>query len=163
MENVNIKDTATTGVLNCPYSSNVLQGFVALQDLADIARLVIEDPTPHDRARYEVVGQNLTLEDVARVVSTSAGKEVVCHQVPRDQIIPKSIIDVKVQGPYMQEGLDRMLYYYDTRCVWLFFISCIFAHVQRRGIPGNSNNVRWLLGREPRSWEVLVKQTLGKQ
>lgn len=29
-----------------------------------------------------------------------------------------------------------------------------------RGIPGNSNTARWLLGREPTSWEGLIRREL---
>ncbi|KAJ3543516.1 hypothetical protein NM688_g5845 [Phlebia brevispora] len=146
MQNLNVKEIASSGILTCAWSPQVLQGYVSLQDLAEVARLVILDPASHNRARYEIVGQNITLEDVAKIISTCAGKPVECRQVPRAEAVPRGLVPIHgAQGAYAKEGLDRMLYYYDTR-----------------GIPGNNNTVRWLLGRQPTTWETFAKHELGK-
>lgn len=35
------------------------------------------------------------------------------------------------------------------------------AHAVVRGIPGSSNVLRWLLGREPTSWEELIRREVN--
>lgn len=32
------------------------------------------------------------------------------------------------------------------------------AHAVVRGIPGNTNTLRWLLGREPTTWKDLLRR-----
>lgn len=116
MQNINLKQVVADGVMHCGYSPKVLQGFVALEDLAEIARLVILDPLPHNRARYEVVGQNITQEEIAKLIATVAGKPFIpCVQVNRDQVVSSGLVPTQARGAYYREGLDRMLYYYDTR------------------------------------------------
>ena len=83
------------------------------------ARAYAGFPATHNRARYEIVGQNITLEQVARIISQHAGKPPIpCQKIPRDQVLGRQLVPVRVsQSDYAREALDRMLYYYDTRCV----------------------------------------------
>ncbi len=120
MQNINLQNVITKSVLPCGYSPKVLQGFLDLQDLADIARLVIVAPLSHNRARYELVGENCSLEDVAKTITrrTHLVKNVVCQQIPRDQVVAMDVTPVNVQGVYAQDALDRMLYYYNKRYVF---------------------------------------------
>ena len=62
MQNVNLERVVSTGVLPAAYSPKVLQGYLDLEDLAAVARLVLLDPAAHNRARYELVGENCTFE-----------------------------------------------------------------------------------------------------
>ncbi|KAI0663105.1 NAD(P)-binding protein [Cubamyces menziesii] len=143
MQNVNLQNVVSAGVLRANYTPHVLQGYLDLHDLADIARLVILDPASHNRARYELVGENCTYEDVARLISAHTGKQIKIVLVPREKIIGSSDIHVAFPDDNSVEGLDRMLYYYD-----------------KRGIPGNSNTVRWLLDRDPTSWAARIRRDL---
>jgi len=147
MQNVNLANVATSGKIHCAYSPETLQGYLDLRDLAAIARLILLDPSPHGRARYDLVGQNCTYEDVAREVSSYLGKRIPCEQVPREQALQRTLGHVKIdiQGHYAAEALDRMLYYYD-----------------KRGIPGNPNITKWLLGREPTTWAELIRRDLNE-
>lgn len=111
MQNIPLEQVISTLTLSAPYTSTVLQGFLDLNDLAEIARLVIEDPEPHNRARYELVGENCTLADVAQKVATFVGKDVGCKQVKRGEMMAH----VRVESDYGKDALDRMLYYYDKR------------------------------------------------
>ncbi|RPD61862.1 NAD-P-binding protein [Lentinus tigrinus ALCF2SS1-7] len=145
MQNVNLERVVSTGVLPAAYSTTTLQGYLDLEDLAAVARLVLLDPATHNRARYELVGENCTFVDVARYISEQAGKEIKVEPILRDQALRKGATHVTVAGDYGAEGLDRMLYYYD-----------------KRGIPGNSNTVKWLLGREATTWPGRIRRDLGK-
>ncbi|OBZ76940.1 NAD(P)H azoreductase [Grifola frondosa] len=117
MQNVNLKYVIANSILPAAYSPKVLQGYLDLQDLAAVARLVILDPASHNRARYELVGQNATFEDIAREISSYVGKEIKCEQISREQAVSMGIAPVKLRSDYAVEGLDRMFYYYDHRRV----------------------------------------------
>lgn len=112
MQNIDVPDVVAHGVLDCLSNPEVLQGYVALQDVSEIAKLVILDPEQHNRARYELVGQNITLEELAQTIGRVAGKaSISARQLPREQVIPR------IWSPYKYDGFDRMLYYYDRRYV----------------------------------------------
>lgn len=113
MQNMDIQQALTTRKLSCTYSAHTLQGFLDLGDLAAVSALVLLDPAPHNRARYELVGENARLEDVAKMV----GEDVTCEQVLREEFMER-VRSAKVGDPGVEnfvEGLDRMLYYYDKR------------------------------------------------
>lgn len=140
MQNMDVKGAIEGRTLMCAYSPQTLQGFLDLEDLAQVARTVLLDPTPHNRARYELVGENMSLEDVAKTIERVAGvPSVSCQLIPRGELLKRA-----AGSEYFTDALYRMLFYYD-----------------KRGIPGNNNTVRWLLGREPTSWESFVKRVVG--
>ncbi|GBE77182.1 NAD(P)-binding protein [Sparassis latifolia] len=145
MQNFNLNQVRESSTVIAMYSPKVLQGFLDLQDLAEVARLVILDPVPHNRARYELTGQNCTLEDITKEISTRLGRQVVCKPVSREEVLlPKSTLQhAELLSDLAVEGMDRMLYYYD-----------------KRGIPGNYNVLRWLLGREPTTWADLLRRDI---
>ncbi|KAI0722968.1 NAD(P)-binding protein [Earliella scabrosa] len=146
MQNVNIERVVSTGVLPAAYSPQTLQGYLDLEDLAAVARLVLLDPASHNRARYELVGENYTFEDVAREISKQAGKEIKVERIALDQVLGRNATHVNIQNEFQMEGLARMMYYYD-----------------KRGIPGNSNAVRWLLGRPATTWAERIRRDLPQK
>lgn len=113
MQNMDIQQALATRKLSCTYSPRTLQGFLDLRDLAAVSALVLLDPAPHNRARYELVGENACLDDVAKMV----GDDVTCEQVSRDKFM-EWVRHAKAGSLGVEnfvEGLDRMLYYYDKR------------------------------------------------
>ena len=110
MQNVNLERILSTGILPAAYSSKTLQGYLDLQGLAEITRLVILDPKRHNRARYDLVGENATFEDVAREISSAVGEGVT-----QDQILGKGALHLTTLVDCQVEGLDRMMFYYDKR------------------------------------------------
>lgn len=118
MQNMDVKTAAQTGILHCAYNPKTLQGFLDLEDLATVARVVLLDPNPHACARYELVGQNASLEDVAATIARVAeASDVRCVQIPRSDVVAKGTVPAKPDGAYAVDALDRMLFYYDKRCV----------------------------------------------
>lgn len=115
MQNVDVEAVRKSSTLRATYSLNTLQGYLDLQDLAAVARTVLLDPAPHNRARYELVGQNCTFEELARILSAHLGHEVTVKRINREDVVTG--MHVVAQGDYAVETLDRMLYYYDRRCV----------------------------------------------
>ncbi|KAI0080461.1 NAD(P)-binding protein [Panus rudis PR-1116 ss-1] len=144
MQNINIMDTVTRSVLVAPYSPKVLQGFVDLRDLADVTCKVLDNPSAHNRARYELVSENSTLESVAGVIASVSGHSYIpIEHVPEKDVASRGLVPAQGYTAYSREGLERMIYYYNSR-----------------GIPGNNNTMRWLLQREPTSWESFVRREL---
>lgn len=111
MQNIPLEQVISTKTLSAAFNPSSLQGFPDLKDLAEVTRLVVENPEVHNRARYELVGENCTLAEVAQKVAQFIGEEVHCKQVPRGE----TMTHVKVESDFYKEALDRMLYYYDIR------------------------------------------------
>lgn len=116
MQNTDVQSAINKGVLMAAYNPETFQGFLDLNDLAEVASQVILNPGDHNLARYELVGENTTLENVAQMISRITGRSNLrCELVPREQLLDGGIAHLKVENPYTREGLSRMLYYYDQR------------------------------------------------
>ena len=111
MQNIDLKSPAASGTLKCPYNAQTLQGYLDLEDLASITQFVLLDPAPHNRARYELVGQNCTFEDLAEILGKTVGKQIKCEHIPREMVLGQ----LKGEEEYTVEGVGRMYYYYETR------------------------------------------------
>jgi uncharacterized protein YbjT (DUF2867 family) len=115
MENIPLPTVLSSGTLSCPYTPDVLQGFLSLQDCAAVAARALLDPSPHAFARYELVGENRTLTDVAKLVSQRAGKEIKVEVIPREKAV-KKFAEEKGMGTLTErDNFERMLFYYDKR------------------------------------------------
>jgi uncharacterized protein YbjT (DUF2867 family) len=75
------------GTFPCAYSPSTFQGFLALSDIAYISASILVHPEQHAYARYELVGQNCTLEDAAKTASRVLGKEVKVEVIPREKAV----------------------------------------------------------------------------
>ena len=123
MENIDVRHAVQHRALMCAYAPSTLQGFVDLADVAAVARLVILDPAPHNRARYDLVGENASLAQVAHIVERVAGLEpggVTSTVVPREEVVQRGVVHMPRTvegGDYARDAMDRLLYYYDKRCV----------------------------------------------
>lgn len=100
----------------CGFSPATLQGFVDLEDLAAVTKVVLLEPSSHNRARYDIVGSNCTLESVAKTYEQITGKKAQCVQLSREEVVKHRVVNAKTEGAYAADALDRMLYYYDRRC-----------------------------------------------
>lgn len=139
MQNIPISQALSSGTLMCPYTPTVLQGFLDLSDLAVVTRNVPLSPEAHSRARYDLVGENTTLAAVAETLARVGGKDIRYKRVSREE----TIAHFSVMDEHGKEEAERMLFYYD-----------------KRGIPGNDNIARWLLGREPTGWEEAIRREM---
>jgi hypothetical protein len=117
MQNVQLGAAIATGQLYAGYDSSVLRGFVDLQDFSTVARLILLNTATHAQARYELVGCNSTLNDVARDVATVTGREVNCVPVPMKNMIDIIVKSKGAETKHEKEMIERMLFYYDKRCV----------------------------------------------
>jgi uncharacterized protein YbjT (DUF2867 family) len=133
------KSIVEEGVLRVPYSIDAKFSFVDLEDIAEAARVVLTEPG-HLNAIYELVGTLPTSHvEVARIFR---------HVLKRDVRAEKEEIrDWRLRAErsgmseYALENLIRMFEYYDQ---W--------------GLIGNPNVLRWILKREPASFESFVQR-----
>jgi hypothetical protein len=135
MQNVDVRTIVTTSQYTLPYPHTTLQSFVDLHDLAFVIRKIMLNPEPHNRATYELVGQTCTHEDIARDIGIYSNKsEVECVRIDR-----RDFVGDDGANEYEADVMERTLLYYE-----------------RRGVTGNSNILRWLLGRAPTTFSVML-------
>jgi len=143
MQNVSLPSVVETGLVPLGYSPSVIQGFLDLRDLAEVVRKVILSPENHVFASYELLGQNLPYSSVAEIIGKELGRQVKCEAWPMKDFAARTRSAVAAQGEYAQDASERMILYYD-----------------RWGLTGNSNVLRWLLERQPTSWNQYVRREL---
>jgi len=118
--------------VSVPYSPHTFQGFVSLKDLGEVAASVLLDPEPHNRARYEMVGDNGSYDDVAKALSRYLDREIPCVQISLDQAVKMFQARGVGMDEWGEDATHRLFIYYD-----------------RWGLTGNTNVLTWLLGRKP--------------
>jgi len=130
------------GILRVPYSVDAKFSFLDLDDLAEVARIVLTEPG-HVNAVYELAGTNPTSHaEVAEILSEALWRDVKAEK--------EEIRDWKLRtqglSEYALENLTRMFEYYDT---W--------------GLVGNQNVLKWILKREPTSLMSFVERIVKDQ
>ncbi|KIJ27595.1 hypothetical protein M422DRAFT_37663 [Sphaerobolus stellatus SS14] len=145
MQNVDLSVAVRSGVIPLGFSAYVEHSFIDMTDLAHIARMIILDPKKHNQARYELVSQSITYHEVARIIAKVAARDIQC-----EVLSPKAFVEHMMGSPYVrsehsEDAIMRMMVYYD-----------------RWGLVGNSNVLKWLLGREPITWEEYARRELRR-
>lgn len=115
-----ISSALKTGQFPVPYTSTVLQGYLSLVDFAEVSRLVLLNPEQHARARYELIGENNTGQGLAKLLSEAAGKTIEVIKPSRETVVERFC---EGKGPAEKEGIERLMFYYDRRCVDFFLSS----------------------------------------
>lgn len=141
MQNVSLGHVLRTGKIPLGFSEMIEHGFVDLRDFASVLRQIILHPMRHNRATYEIVGENCTYLEVALVLQEALGQEVQCEQIPADRYIAMLKEGNVIQSEYAEDAMERIIVYHN-----------------RWGLTGNSNILRWLLGHEPRDWRKYVTE-----
>ena len=130
------KSITEDGVLRVPYSVNSKFSFVDLEDVAEVASIVLTEPN-HINAIYELAGTRpLSHVEVAEIFSRTLNRDVWVEQ----EEIRDWRLRTKGMSEYAVENLVKMFEYYDQ---W--------------GLMGNPNVLRWLLQREPTTLKAFVE------
>lgn len=133
------KSILEDGVLRVPYSVHSNFSFVDLEDLAEVARIVLTKPN-HENAIYDLVGTApMSHDDVAGIFCRVLNRDVRAEK----EELAEWRLRAKGMGAYALENLVRMFEYYDQ---W--------------GLAGNPNVLKWILKREPTSLDAFIKRTL---
>jgi NAD(P)H dehydrogenase (quinone) len=125
------------GVYRVPYGESAALSLVDLEDVAEVAAIVLTEEE-HIGATYELVGpEALTPRRIAEVLSRRFGTEVSSESIALDGWAEGARAG-GLRG-YQLESLSRMFRYYD-----------------RYGLIGGSRVLEWLLGRPPTSFHQFV-------
>ena len=137
-------DIVQKGRYALPYSENTLLSYVDLEDVAEVAAIVLNDPR-HMGAIYELCGsEKLSALETARFISSHLGMEVEVCVMPIErwefQARRKGV------GDYQINTLIKMFEYYD-----------------RFGFTGNSTIMECLLNRPPTSFSAFIERTIRER
>ena len=128
-----------TGEYRIPYSTSSRSSMIDLDDLAEVVVKVLTEEG-HENASYELSSHEaLSALDVATVVAGVTGKLILAGTIDRADWEK----DARKAGlsDYAVDTLLKMFQYYEE----YDFI-------------GNSNQLTWLLGREPNSFEQFFRK-----
>lgn len=133
------KSILEDGLLRVPYSVHARLSFVDLQDVAQVAKIVLTEPH-HIHAIYELAGTGpLSHAEVADILGQGLQREI--------RAVKEETGDWRLRASgmseYAVENLVRMFAYYDQ---W--------------GLVGSPNVLRWLLQREPTSIGSFISRTM---
>lgn len=132
-----------TGIHDMPFSAEVKFSVVDLNDLAE-ATAIVATEDGHEGATYQLAGpEPLSQTDMAAILSELTGKEINAKA--------KSLEDFEAgarAGSMPEQRLQTMLK--------------MNAHYNAHGLIGNSNVLRWILGREPATFKEFVTRDLLK-
>ncbi len=131
------------GSFKLPWSLDKRQSMVDLEDVTDVAALVLSDPQRHAAATYELVGPGrFTAYDIGHVLSTELGRDVSVEEIDSEAFVRARF-----------QGSDPNTLEYQVR-----LIRSIAKHYSRHDFLGNPNVLSWLLGRTPTSFADFVRQ-----
>ena len=145
MQNIDVTGVVAARMLHQPYSLDTPLAHVDLEDVAEVAAMVVGDPN-HHYATYELCGRDFrNARELAQIISVESGQEVTTRQGPL---------------PEPANGGTRPSEEEDHRHDAMFRL---FDHYGRYGITGNPNVLRWLLGRPPTSFAEYVRRSLASR
>jgi NAD(P)H dehydrogenase (quinone) len=128
-----------TGAYLTPYPVKTILSLVDLEDLAEVAALVVGNPE-HQGAIYELVGTGgMSQRDIAGILSEILFKPIQAQQI--------SIAYWENQVKRSGLSTDRI----DT-------LVKMFRHYEQFGFTGNPGILGWLLGREPTSLKSCLER-----
>jgi uncharacterized protein YbjT (DUF2867 family) len=134
---------AGSGVHAMPFDVHARFNVVDLADLADATALVVTQPG-HEFATYELAGpQSLSQEDMAAVLTSALGREVVARAVPLDEMAEAA----RARG-ISEDRITQM--------------RVMNAHYDEFGFLGNPNVLQWLLGRPATTYAEYVQRLVAR-
>jgi uncharacterized protein YbjT (DUF2867 family) len=143
MQNIDVARVVADGVLHQPYSLDTRLAHVDLEDVAEVAALVVGNQD-HDYATYELSGRDFrNARELAQIISAQSGHEITASQIE----LPARW---DAHGGTTEEDDHR----HDA-------MVRLFDHYGRYGITGNPNVLSWLLGRPPTSFAEYIRRNLA--
>ncbi len=150
MQNIDVRRVVERGVLTQPYALDTPLAHVDLEDVTEVAALVVTD-AKHHYATYELCGDDyVNARQLAATIAAISGRPVTAEQVPVAHAFAVGATSGAPDTPPTEEDdwrRDAMVR--------------LFDHYGRYGITGNPNVLGWLLGRPPTTFEEYVQRSLG--
>lgn len=132
-----------TGVHNMPFNVDVRFNVADLRDLAEATAIAATNPE-HLYATYELAGpEALSQRDMAAVISRVLGREIRAEALSLEQMEKNA----RAAGAG-DDRIEQML--------------TMNSHYDQFGFRGNPNVLRWILGREPNTYENYVKRLAAR-
>ena len=143
MHNFDPQLVAKTNKYRIFYDLDTPVGYVATEDVAEVAIKILNDPEKHNKATYELVGtEAYTPNELVDMFNQITGKKAEAEFL----YIEEFLDEINATDLYVRSGFRHLAFAYTT---W--------------GLDGNTNVLTWLLGREPTSFEEYVKMKLNKK
>ena len=125
------------GVYRVPYPVDTRLSIVDLEDVAATAVIVLTQPG-HSHATYELAGpHSLSPQEMAAMLSQALDRFIQAEQITIQQ--------------WRAQAANMSQYAMTT-------LSQMFAYYGRYHFQGNSNVLRWLLGREPTNFRAFLSR-----
>lgn len=132
-----------TGVHSMPFSVAQRFSVVDLKDLAEATAVVATQPG-HAYACYELAGpQDLSQEDMADIIGKQLRRSIRAEALSLQQMEAGA----RARGA-SDDRVEQMI--------------AMNAHYDQHGFRGNSNVLRWLLGRSPATFEEYVARLVAR-
>lgn len=142
MHNFNPQTVVETGEYRIFYDVDSKVGYVATEDVGEVAVKVLNDPAKHNKATYELVGTKAySPNDLVKMFNQITGKKAVSAYIDVEDFLDQ----IQANDLFFREGFKHLAHSYTT---W--------------GLDGNPNVLTWLLGHEPTSFEQYVENKLNE-
>jgi uncharacterized protein YbjT (DUF2867 family) len=137
-----LKPAFAKGVFALSWALDRRQSMVDVGDVTEVAAAVLAKSDQHVGATYELVAPGrYTAHDLAEIISGVVGGEVIAEQIDPEVFLKASLgADSVTQFPYQARLLRAISRRYSSH-----------------DFIGNPNVLRWLLGREPTTFEEFVQ------
>jgi len=131
-----------SGVLRAGWSLDRLQSLVDLNDVTDVAAMVLLDSARHAMATYQLVGQGrYTAHDMGATIARVTGHAMRVEEVDADTYL---------RGLYGDRDLSQIPHEASVS-------RSLRARYSSNDFLGNPNVLTWLLEREPTSFEQFIR------
>ena len=141
------KSILEDGVLHVPYSVNSKFSFVDLEDISEVAKVVLTEPN-HFNATYELAGTlPMSHVEVAKIFGRVLKRDVQAEK--------EEIRDWRLRAERSSEGTQSKRDDYAIEN-----LVKMFEYYNQWGLVGNPNALRWLLKHEPNSLESFIEKTV---
>jgi uncharacterized protein YbjT (DUF2867 family) len=138
-----LKSVFEEDVFRLSWSLDRRQSMVDLDDVAEVAALVLTKPDCHAAATYELAGPGtFTGHDICQLLSKVLGRPVRVERIDAGAFIRARM------GDSDPSTLDHQLR----------MIRAIEARYSSHDFVGNPNVLTWLLGRPPTTFEAFVRK-----
>lgn len=157
MESLDLPGFIKGGTTTIPrfWNPDTMFSLVSTRDVGEASAIILSSPNKHLYATYQLVGtpSPMSYTDAAAIISEEVGREVKLEQKPLEESVRifSGVLmngEPEAAGFAMRQGIGKMFMYYNDK-----------------GLIGNANVLKMVLGRRPlgyREWVQLnVKETRG--
>ena len=141
-----LKPVFDESVFRLTWSLDRRQSMIAIDDLTDVAALVLGDRQRHVAATYELAGrERLTAHDIGAILSDVIGRPIAVEYLD-----PETFTRIRLGGDHRPDFAHQLRL---SRAIADYYSSCDFV--------GNANVLTWLLGRAPTDFATFTRRELA--